>query len=160
MRRATDERGYRRCDLCHSYRRLVSCSLRVRGSGDAATRSHFRAPVPGAAGRLAPGWHGGSSAHQRWPRSGGDHQNRPCACRKPLGEFSEASVNILRGKLSMTVLATGSDQFLLSVEPFERTEHAEFADLVKHRLGMEIHYESLYGGEGYKTEWKPKPGSS
>src|SRR6266496_2507184 len=45
MRRATDERGYRRCDLCHSYRRLVSCSLRVRGSGDAATRSHSARPV-------------------------------------------------------------------------------------------------------------------
>ena len=57
---------------------------------------------------------------------------------KPLGEFSEASVNILRGKLSIrpaavtfrkTILATGYDQFQLSVEPFDRTEHAEFADL-------------------------------
>jgi len=88
---------------------------------------------------------------------------------KPLGEFSEASVNILRGKLSIrpaavtfrkTILATGYDQFLLSVEPFDRTEHAEFADLVKYRLGMEIHYESLYGGEDYKTERKPNPRSS
>jgi hypothetical protein len=88
---------------------------------------------------------------------------------KPLGEFSEASVNILRGKLSIrpaavtfrkTILATGYEQFLLSVEPFDRTEHAEFADLVKYRLGMEIHYESLYGGEDYKTERKPKPRSS
>ena len=88
---------------------------------------------------------------------------------KPLGEFSEASVNILRGKLSIrpaavtfrkTILATGYDQFQLSVEPFDRTEHAEFADLVKYRLGMEIHYESLYGGEDYKTERKPKPRSS
>ena len=88
---------------------------------------------------------------------------------KPLGEFSEASVNILRGKLSIrpgavtfrkTILATSYDQFLLSVEPFDRTEHAEFADLVKYRLGMEIHYESLYGGEDYKTERKPKPRSS
>ena len=88
---------------------------------------------------------------------------------KPLGEFSEASVNILRGKLSIrpaavtfrkTILATGYDQFLLSVEPFDRTEHAEFADLVKYRLGMEVHYESLYGGEDYKTERKPNPRSS
>jgi hypothetical protein len=52
---------------------------------------------------------------------------------EPLGEFSEASVNILRGKLSArpaavtftkTILATGYDQFLLSVEPFDRTGHA------------------------------------
>lgn len=88
---------------------------------------------------------------------------------EPLGEFSEASVNVLRGKLSVrpaavtftkAILATGYDQFLLSVEPFDRTAHAEFADLVRHRLGLEIHYDSLYGGEGYKTEWKPKPATS
>jgi hypothetical protein len=86
-----------------------------------------------------------------------------------LGEFSEATVNVLRGKLLIrpaavtfrkTILATDYDQFLLSVEPFDRTEHAEFADLVKHRLGMEIHYESLYGREDYKTERKPHPRSS
>ena len=86
-----------------------------------------------------------------------------------LGEFSEASVNMLRSKLSIrpaavtfrkTVLATDYDQFLLSVEPFDRTEHAEFADLVKHRLGMEIHYESLYAGEYYKAERKPHARSS
>jgi hypothetical protein len=86
-----------------------------------------------------------------------------------LGEFSEASINILRGKPSVrpaavtftkTILATGYDQFLLSVEPFDRTGHAEFADLVRHRLGLEIHHESLYGGEGCKTEWKPKPTTS
>ena len=85
-----------------------------------------------------------------------------------LGEFSEATVNVLRGKLLIrpaavtfrkTILATDYDQFLLSVEPFDRTEHAEFADLVKHRLGMEIHYESLYGREDYKTERKPHPRS-
>jgi hypothetical protein len=88
---------------------------------------------------------------------------------KSLGEFSEASINMLRSKLSIrpaavtfrkTILATDYDQFLLSVEPFDRTEHAEFADLVTHRLGMEIHYESLYGGEDYKTERKPHPRSS
>jgi hypothetical protein len=79
-----------------------------------------------------------------------------------LGEYSEDSVNDLRGKLSIrpaavtfrkTILAADYDQFLLSVGPFGRTEHAEFADLLRHRLGLEIHYESLYGGEDYKTEW-------
>lgn len=83
-----------------------------------------------------------------------------------LGEFSETSVNMLRSKLSIrpaavtfrkTILAADYDQFLLSVEPFDRTEHAEFAELVRHRLGLEIHYESLYGGEDYRTEWKPHP---
>ena len=88
---------------------------------------------------------------------------------EPLGEFSEASVNVLRSKLSVrpaavtfrrTILAADYDQFLLSIDPFDRTEHAEFADLVRYRLGMEIHYESLYGGEGYKAERKPHPRSA
>jgi len=83
-----------------------------------------------------------------------------------LGEFSEASVNLLRSKLSVhpaavtfrkTVLATDYDQFLLGIEPFDRTEHAEFADLLRHRLGLAIYYDSLYGGEGFKTERKPHP---
>src|SRR5215469_2716720 len=86
-----------------------------------------------------------------------------------LGEFSEASVNVLRSKLSVrpaavtfrkTILATDYDQFLLSIEPFDRIEHAEFADLLRHRLGLEIHYESLYGGEDYKTERNPYRPSS
>ena len=88
---------------------------------------------------------------------------------EPPGEFSEASVNVLRSKLSVrpaavtfrrTILAADYDQFLLSVDPFDRTEHAEFADLLRHRLGMEIHYESFYGGEGYKAERKPHPRSA
>ncbi len=85
------------------------------------------------------------------------------------GESGEASINVLRGKLAVrpaavtftkTILATGYDQFLLSAGPFDRTGHAEFAEVVRHRLGLEIHYESLYGGEGYKTEWKPTPATS
>jgi hypothetical protein len=88
---------------------------------------------------------------------------------EPLGEFSEASVNVLRSKLSVrpaavtfrrTILAADYDQFLLSIDPFDRTEHAEFADLLRHRLGLEIHYESLYGGEGYRAERKPHPRSA
>jgi hypothetical protein len=86
-----------------------------------------------------------------------------------LGDFGEASVSMLRSKLSVrpaavtfrrTILDSDYDQFLLSVESFDRTEHAEFADLLRHRLGLQIHYESLYGGEGYKTERTPHPGSS
>src|SRR5690242_12746123 len=47
-----------------------------------------------------------------------------------LGDFSEASVNLLRSKLSArpsavtfrkAILVTDYDQFLLSIEPFDRT---------------------------------------
>ena len=74
--------------------------------------------------------------------------------------FLELSIRPAAVTFRKTILATGYDQFLLSVEPCDRTEHAEFADLVKYRLGMEIHYESLCGGEDYKTEWKPNLRSS
>jgi hypothetical protein len=85
---------------------------------------------------------------------------------EPLGEFSEVNVNTLRSKLLVrpaavtfrkTILATDYDQFLLSVESFDQAEHAEFADLLRHRLGLEIHYESLYGGEDYTTARHPQP---
>jgi len=88
---------------------------------------------------------------------------------EPLGDYGEDSVNVLRGRLSVrpaavtfrkTILATDYQQFLLSIAPFDRTEHAEFADLLRHRLGLEIHYESLYGGEDYRTERKPHARSS
>jgi hypothetical protein len=86
-----------------------------------------------------------------------------------LGEYGEESVNVLRSKLSVrpsavtfrkTLLAADYDQFLLNIEPFDRAEHAEFADLLRHRLGLEIHYESLYGGEDYETKRDPHPRSS
>jgi hypothetical protein len=85
---------------------------------------------------------------------------------EPLGEFGAESVDRLRGKLSVRpaavtfhniILAADYDEFLLSIEPFDRGEHAEFADLLRHRLGLEIRYESLYGGEGYVAERKPHP---
>ncbi|HUC23067.1 MAG TPA: hypothetical protein VMA73_10210 [Streptosporangiaceae bacterium] len=84
---------------------------------------------------------------------------------EPLGELGEATMNVLRSKLSIrpaavtfrkTILSTDYDQFLLSIEPYDKAEHAEFADLLRHRLDLEICYESLYGGEGYKAQWKPK----
>ena len=125
-------------------------------------QSHKRAPVPGARRKPARG----RTAGLRLSNSG----LGPAAITRTiltldgesLGEYSEDSVNVLRGKLSIrpaavtfrkTILAADYDQFLLSVGPFGRTEHAEFADLLRHRLGLEIHYESLYGGEDYKTEW-------
>jgi hypothetical protein len=86
-----------------------------------------------------------------------------------LGEYGEESINALRSKLSVrpsavtfrkTLLAADYDQFLLNIEPFDRAEHAEFADLLRHRLGLEIHYESLYGGEDYETKRDPHPRSS
>ena len=101
--------------------------------------------------------------------AGCHHQDSPVAGWAVAGRVREESVNVLRSKLSVrpsavtfrkTLLAADYDQFLLNIEPFDRAEHAEFADLLRHRLGLEIHYESLYGGEDYKTKRDPHPRSS
>jgi hypothetical protein len=169
MRRPPDEPKHRRCDLRHGHRRVVPCRPHLRGSGDAAAQSPFRAPVPGIAGGLVSGRTAGLQLINAGLGPAAITRTVLTLDGEPLGEFSEASVNLLRSKLSVrpaavtfrrTILATDYDQFLLSVESFDRTEHAEFADLLRHRLGMEIRYESLYGGEAYKTERQPHPRSS
>jgi hypothetical protein len=38
---------------------------------------------------------------------------------------------------------------LLSVDPYDRSEHREFRQLIEGRLRLEIRYESIYGGEGF-----------
>ncbi|WP_392965520.1 hypothetical protein [Streptomyces sp. LN245] len=48
-----------------------------------------------------------------------------------------------------TVLLTGQSVFLLRLAPFDRDQDTDFGDLVLRRLRIEIHYESLYGGEDY-----------
>jgi hypothetical protein len=37
----------------------------------------------------------------------------------------------------------------LRVEDYDPAAHGEFADLLRRRLSVEIHYESLYGGEKF-----------
>jgi hypothetical protein len=42
-------------------------------------------------------------------------------------------------------LETDYEQFLLSVNPYDRSQHREFRELIERRLGIEIQYTSLYG---------------
>ncbi|WP_155057982.1 hypothetical protein [Streptomyces blattellae] len=53
-------------------------------------------------------------------------------------------------------IATGYEDFLLSVDPYEPEAHAEFVDLITRRLHLEIRYESLYGGENYHVTLRPR----
>ena len=47
-------------------------------------------------------------------------------------------------------LDTDYQQFLLSVDPYDPSEHDEFRRLIEQgRLWLEIRYESIYGGEGF-----------
>ncbi|AVH55859.1 MULTISPECIES: hypothetical protein [Streptomyces] len=50
------------------------------------------------------------------------------------------------------VVLAGQSTFLLHFdEEFRESEHREFWDLITRRLVIEIHYESLYGGENFKA---------
>lgn len=47
-------------------------------------------------------------------------------------------------------LDTDYQQFLLSVDPYDPSEHDEFRRLIEEgRLRLEIRYESIYGGKGF-----------
>jgi hypothetical protein len=83
-----------------------------------------------------------------------------------LGAFDERTVNKVRDRLSVrpsaftlggqNFLKTDFDRFLLSVEPYDREQHQEFYELIRHRLRVEIWYDSLYGGEQFKAVHQPK----
>jgi len=76
-----------------------------------------------------------------------------------IGEFDRVHVDALRDRLAVRphaatlgghpFLDTGYQQFLLSVDPYDPSEHREFRQLIEGRLRLEIRYESIYGGEGF-----------
>ncbi|MCX5343964.1 hypothetical protein [Streptomyces atratus] len=53
------------------------------------------------------------------------------------------------------VLLSGQSVFLLRLASFDRDQHADFGDLILRRLRIEIHYESLYGGEDFISASAP-----
>jgi hypothetical protein len=78
---------------------------------------------------------------------------------KLLGEFSRTYVDDLREGLHVRphattlggqpFLDTGYQQFLLSVDSYDPSQHREFRELIEGWLRLEIQYESIYGGEGF-----------
>lgn len=77
------------------------------------------------------------------------------------GEFDRRHVDALRDHLAVRphavtlggrpFLDTDYQQFLLSVDPYDPSEHREFRQLIEGRMRLEIRYESVYGGEGFKA---------
>ncbi|XRQ08456.1 hypothetical protein ACN3XK_70145 [Actinomadura welshii] len=47
-------------------------------------------------------------------------------------------------------IPAGSDIFLICLENFNVNQHSWFLDLIRCRIQIEIHYDSMYGGEGFK----------
>lgn len=72
-----------------------------------------------------------------------------------LGEFNKPNVDDLRRDLDprprattlggQPFLDTDYQRFLLSVEPYDPSEHDEFGRLIEGQLRLEIQYESIYG---------------
>jgi hypothetical protein len=58
------------------------------------------------------------------------------AAQHPVSSASQRGLARTIGRTHYrTILASGCDQFLLSIAPFDQAEQAEFADLLRHRLG-------------------------
>ncbi|WNO76769.1 hypothetical protein [Streptomyces sp. AM8-1-1] len=53
------------------------------------------------------------------------------------------------------VLPIGYSEYLLSLPAYDPHLHASIADILSRRLAIAIHYESLYGGEGFRVALKP-----
>jgi hypothetical protein len=80
---------------------------------------------------------------------------------RDLGAWNRASANNLREELPVRPSALtfhdgqavppGFDEFLLCLEGYDREEHAWFEQLIRQWVRLEIHYESLYGGDGFKV---------
>jgi hypothetical protein len=80
-----------------------------------------------------------------------------------IGEFDRPHVDALRDRLAVRphaatlggqpFLDTDYQQFLLSVDPYDPSEHREFRHLIERRLRLEIRYESVYGGEGFTVAY-------
>ncbi|MGW2557964.1 hypothetical protein ACWCXB_01705 [Streptomyces sp. NPDC001514] len=49
------------------------------------------------------------------------------------------------------VVLAGQSTFLLNLDEFSEDQHRWFWELITRRLVIEIHYESLYGGENFKA---------
>jgi hypothetical protein len=76
---------------------------------------------------------------------------------KQVGEFSKPHVDKLQEGLDLRphtatlgghpFLDTDCQQFLLSVDSYDPSQHGKFRKVIEERLRLEIQYESIYGGE-------------
>ncbi|MGK5557920.1 hypothetical protein ACSNOI_40580 [Actinomadura kijaniata] len=84
----------------------------------------------------------------------------------PVGPWEIATLRELRDSLPVRprlttfegprALSAGYEGPLLSLANYDRQEHHWFWELI-HRMELEIHYESLYGGEDFKIKLHSAP---
>ena len=141
---------------------IAVASLGVSVSEARATRKHNRLSVQPLLG-LTTTFPAGGTAGLRLSNSGlGPARITNTTLMvdgRSRGDFSRTSVDELRSDLSVQphattlgghpFLDTGYQQFLLSVDSYDPSLHAEFRDLIERHLQIEIQYDSIYGGERF-----------
>ena len=78
-----------------------------------------------------------------------------------LGAWDELTVNEFRRSLPVRprartlrtgmAIPTAYDELLLHLDNYDRSRDEWFWDLIRRRLLLEVHYESIYGGERFGT---------
>jgi hypothetical protein len=141
---------------------IALASLAVAGYEARATRRHNRQSVRPVL-QLRPTFHPGDTAGLRLRNVGlgpavitGSHVT---VDGEPMGGIDQTGINRVREGLETrpravtftvgSVLETDLDVYVLSVRDYHRDRHADFVELLRHRISVEIRYESLYGGEGF-----------
>lgn len=55
-----------------------------------------------------------------------------------------------------SVILAGQSTYLIHLDEFDDAQHGWFWDLINRRLMVEVHYESLYGGEDFNVTLRPR----
>jgi hypothetical protein len=84
----------------------------------------------------------------------------------PIGAWDRKNARLVRNgidprpwvsTLEDQCLRPGYKDFLIEVDSYDQRLHSSYRDLIDSRLDIEIHYESLYGGENYTVSTRSKP---
>jgi hypothetical protein len=111
-------------------------------------------------------WHRRAASYQLWPRPAKIVSSQLTVGSEQFGEFNRSHVDDLRSRLvvrphAVTLgghpfLDAGYQQFLLSVDSYDPSQHREFRELIEGQLRLEIRYESIYGREGFTVVYEPR----
>jgi hypothetical protein len=144
--------GYRQMQLTHAHnRKSVQPVLQLRSSFSQGKQAGLRLSNVG----LGPAKIVGSTIGVKLDES------EPY---RDLGQYGKKAVDQARAELgaprprattfgSGAYLATNYDEFLLSIEPYDRDAQHRFADFITNRLQLTLTYESVYGGERWTEAW-------
>ncbi|WP_234336831.1 hypothetical protein [Streptomyces xylophagus] len=147
---------------------IALCSLTVSIYEARASRRHNRNSVRPIL-QLHRIWHHGSRTGIRLSNCGLGPaivtSSRVWVDGEAIGPWTSACANRLSDGLSIRpsystfneqeVFAVDREKYLLSVPTYSPQDHADFEALIQDRITVEIRYDSLHGGEGFRTVLTP-----